>query len=254
MTNRIVFATNKGGAGKTTSTAMCAEVLAAAGYKVLAVDFDSQGNLTRILTGDSIYKFSGKTVMEAVMEGSAEPYIVNIKDNLDLIPAEDRLAVFSRHVYTTKVNNPYAVLKRLLEPVESRYDYVFIDVGPTLGDTVINAIVYADHIIIPVDGGDLALDAMVRFIDFVDTTRQEGHTNAEVLGIVLTMRDRRSRYERDVVSALRQTYGDLVFDTEIGRKVKIKEMSALGIDVEEPSIEEHIALTEEIIKRIGGNE
>lgn len=250
MTKRLTFALQKGGVGKTTSTVSTAEILAAAGYRVLVVDFDSQGNATKMLTGNSIYQYTGKTIMEAIQQGSAEPFILPVKEGLDLIPAEDRLAAFSRYIYTARINNPYAVLKRLLEPVERRYDYVFIDVGPSLGDTVINAIVYADHIIIPVDMGDLALDAMVRFVEFVDESRKEGHTSAEITGILLTMRDGRPiRYEKDITEGLRATYGGLVFDSEIRRLTKIKEIAAGGVNLEDPAMNDYISLAEEIIER-----
>ena len=252
MPTRIVFATNKGGCGKSTSTAVCAKILAEAGYKVLAIDLDSQGNLTRILTGESKYKYRGRTIMEAVQEGNADPYIEPLENGLDLIPAEDRLAMFSRYIYTAKVINPYATIKRLLAPIESRYDFIFIDVSPSLGDTVINAIVYADKVIIPVDSGDLGMDALIGFQEFVETTKEEGHTAAEVFGILLTMRDRRSKYEKDIAEGLRETFGDLVFKTEIGRKVKIKEMSATGIDVANPAMDEYLSLVEEILTKIGG--
>ena len=255
MPERIIFAIQKGGVGKTTSTVSVAEVLAELGYKVLVVDLDPQGNATKMLTKNSIYKYSGHTIMEAVQIGKADPYILSVKDNLDLIPAEDKLATFSRFIYTNKVDNPYAVLKRLLQPVEDRYDFVFVDVSPTLGDTVINAIVYADRIFIPLDIGDFAIDSMVRFIEFVDESRAEGHTSAVVDGILLTMRDGRStRYERDISDGLREAYGDLVFNTEINRRVKIKEMSSTGVDVEAPAMEDYIALTEEIIEKINGKE
>lgn len=249
MAIKITFATNKGGTGKTTSASMCAEILAAAGYKVLAIDFDSQGNLTRILTGNSIYKYTGRTIMEAIQENKAEPYIISCGNNLDLIPAEDRLAVFSRYIYTSKVQNPYAVLKRLVAPLDSLYDYIFIDIGPSLGDESINAIVCADHIIIPVDGGDLAMDALIRFHEFVNAAKEEGHTGADVLGIVLTMRDKRSKYERDVADGIRSAYGEAVFNTEIRRRVRLKEMSAIGIDLTDPSMEDYFSLVGEIIER-----
>ena len=247
MPKRLTFALQKGGVGKTTSTVVTAEILAAAGYRVLVVDFDSQGNATKMLTGSSIYRFTGKTVMEAIQAGNAEPYILNIKDNLDILPAEDRLAAFSRYIYTARINNPYATLKRLLEPIEDRYDYIFVDVGPSLGDTVINAIVYVDDIIIPFDCGDLSMDALVRFMEFVEASREEGHTDAEVTGVLLTMRDGRSRYEREVAEGMREAYGDLVLKTEVRRRVKIKEMSAGWIDIEEPAMEDYISLVEEII-------
>lgn len=255
MTHRITFALHKGGVGKTSSTVAVAEILAATGYKVLVVDFDSQGNATKMLTQSSIYKFSGHTVMEAIRDRNADPYIRTVKEGLDLIPAEDKLATFSRYIYTNKIDNPYAVLKRLLAPVEDRYDFVFIDVGPELGDNMINAIIYVDRIFIPMDTGDFAMDSMIRFTEFVDDTRAEGHTNAVIDGILLTMRDGRStRYERDISDGLRDAYGDLVFKTEIHRRVKIKEMSAVGIDIIEPAMGDYLDLTEEILQRTGMKE
>lgn len=245
MTRRVTFAIQKGGVGKTTSTVSVAETLAEAGYRVLVVDFDSQGNATKMLTKRSIYDFTGRTIMDAVRHNDAAAYIVSAKDNLDLIPAEDHLAGFSRHIYTQKINNPFQVLQRLLEPVERNYDFVFIDVGPSLGDLMINAMVYVDQIYIPVDAGDLALDAMIRFMEFVDESRAEGHTNAVIAGVVLTMRDSRSKYEREISDGLRETFGDLVMKTEVRRLVKIKEMSSYGVDVEK--IADYIDLTEELL-------
>lgn len=249
MAHIITFALQKGGVGKTTSTVSVAEILGATGYKVLVVDFDSQGNATKMLTRDSIYKYSGRTVMEAIQEGNAEPYIVPVNYMIDLLPAEDRLAAFSRYIYTARINNPYATLKRLLEPLGRKYDYIFIDVGPTLGDTVINAIVCADEIIVPFDCGDLSMDALIRFMEFVDASREEGHTQAVIGGILLTMRDGRSRYEREISEGIREVYGDLVFKTEIHRRVRIKEISAGGVDLTEPAMEDYITFVEEIIGR-----
>ena len=250
MARKITFALQKGGVGKTTSTVSTAEILSAAGYRVLVVDFDSQGNATKILTGNSIYQYSGKTIMEAIQEGNVEPFIETVKKGLDLIPAEDRLAAFSRYIYTAGINNPYATLKRILEPLEARYDYVFVDVGPELGDRAINAIVYVDDIIIPMDCGDLSMDAMVRFIEFVDATREEGLTNAKIAGIVLTMRDGRPLiYERDISEGVRAAYGDLVFKTEIRRRVRIKEIPAIGVDLNEAAMNDYVFLVEELLHR-----
>lgn len=188
--------------------------------------------------------------MEAIKERSAAPYIVNVKDGLDLIPAEDKLALFSKHIYTSEIKTPYAVLKRLLEPIEAQYDFVFVDVGPTLGDNMINAIVYADHIFIPLDTGDFAMDAMVRYIKFVNDAREKRFTKAEISGIFLTMRDGRStNYEREISEGIREAYGDLILKTEVHRRVKIKEMSSEGVDIAAPAMEDYIDLTEEILQR-----
>ena len=248
---KIIFALQKGGVGKSTSTVAVAEILAASGYKVLVVDFDSQGNATKMLTKDSIYKYSGRTIMEAIKERTVTPFIVNVKEGLDLLPAEDKLALFSQHIYTNGIQQPYAVLHRLLTPIEAHYDFVFIDVGPSLGDHMINAIVYADHIFIPLDTGDFAMDAMVRFIKFVQDARAKRFTKAEVGGIFLTMRDGRpTKYEREISEGIREAYGDLIFKTEIHRRVKIKEMSSEGVDIVAPAMEDYLDLTQEILERV----
>lgn len=254
MPKRVMFALQKGGVGKTTSTAAVAEILAATGHRVLVVDFDSQGNATKILTGNSIYRYSGSTIMEAIEIGNATPYVVSVKENLDILPAEDHLATFSRYIYTSRVDRPYAVLKRLLEPLEASYDYVFVDVGPSLGDHFVNALVYADHIIVPVDLGELSMDAMIRFIEFVEETKKEGHTTADIIGILPTMRDGRSRHERENSEGIRAVYGDQVFRAEIRRRTKIKEMASSGVDIHDPSMEDYLTLTEEIIERTRGED
>lgn len=250
MPHRISFALQKGGVGKSSSTVAVAEILAATGYRVLVVDFDPQGNATRMLTGNSIYHYSGSTIMEAIEAGDAEPYLVGINPNLELIPADDELATFSRYIYTAKINKPYAVLKRLLEPIENQYDFIFVDIGPSLGDTVVNAIVYADHIIIPVDLGDLAMEGMIRFIEFVEETAKAGHTNASIAGILLTMRDGRVKNEKELSQDIRTMYGDLVFKTEINRRARIKEIASKGIDLKDASMLDYMALVEEIINRL----
>jgi chromosome partitioning protein len=251
MTQRIIFALQKGGVGKTSSTVAVAEIMAASGYKVLVIDFDSQGNATKMLTRESIYKYSGRTIMEAIRERNAAPYIIQVKEGLDLIPAEDKLALFPQHIYTNEIKTPYAVLKRIMAPIENRYDFVFVDVGPSLGDHMINAIVYADHIFIPLDTGDFAMDAMVRFIKFANDAREKRFTKAEIGGIFLTMRDGRStKYEREISEGIREAYGNLIFKTEIHRRVKIKEMSSEGVDVVAAAMEDYLDLTEEILQRI----
>ena len=245
-----MFASQKGGVAKTTSTGITAEILAAAGFRVLVVDMDPQGNITKMLTGNSIYKYTGETTLEAVKENNAEKYTLNIKDNLDLIPAEDRLATFSRHIYSSRAENPIKVISRTLEPVSHKYDYIFMDVGPSLGDLTINAMVYADYVIVPVDYGDFATDAISRFIEFVDASREEGNTKAIILGILLAMRDARSNYERDLAEIIRGDYGDLVFKAEINRRVGLKKMATYGVNLSDPVLEDYYAMVEELMERM----
>ena len=247
---KLMFASQKGGVAKTTSTGIMAEILAAAGFRILVVDLDPQGNITKMLTGNSIYKYTGSTILEAVKESNAEKYTLHLKDNLDLIPAEDYLATFSRHIYSGRTDNPVKVISRTIEPVEDLYDYIFMDVGPSLGDLTFNAVVYADYIVVPVDYGDFGMDAISRFIEFVDASREEGSTNANILGILLTMKDARSRYEKDIATVIKQEYGDLVFQSEIRRRTDIKKIATYGVNLSDPVLEDYMAMTEEFISRM----
>lgn len=115
MAHKIATSIQKGGVGKSTSTVIIAELLAEAGFKVLVLDLDSQGNATSMISGNDIYEYSGRTVLEAMKERDARRYILHIKENLDLIPAEDLLITFSRYLYTSGVEGKINVLRNTIE-------------------------------------------------------------------------------------------------------------------------------------------
>lgn len=254
MTKRIVIASQKGGQAKTTSTVILSSILASIGYKVLVVDFDAQGNTTSMMTGESIYKYSGRTTMEAIRENSAAEYILELSENLHLLPAEDMVATFPNFIYTQYSGNPLQALKNTLAPIEGQYDFVFVDLPPSLGDSVINAIVYADYIVVPADYGAFGMDALDRYIEFVDASRDEGHTKAEILGIVMVMKSARSNHEKGIRKLIQDSYSDLVFNTEIRRRSKIKEYAMLGVDLQHESIEDYMNFALEFIERINQKE
>lgn len=253
MAHKIAFSIQKGGVGKSTTTVIVAELLAAAGYRVLVLDLDSQGNATAMITGNDIYEYSGRTILEAMKEMSPEEYVLHIKENLDLIPAEDLLITFSRFIYTKNVDGKTRVLQNTIEQIEDRYDFILMDCPPALGDLTLNAIVYTDYIITPVQLGGFCLTALSRFIDFIDGAREEGHTTAEILGILFTMKDR-SRVEREIAHSIRETYGSKVLSAEVRKRAKLKEFALTGASMsrkdEVDALEDYIAAVEEIIERI----
>lgn len=254
MTHRIMVAIQKGGAAKTVTSVMLAEILAASGHKVLLLDLDSQGNATQMLTQKSIYTYSGNTMLEAIMERDPEKYLLHPKENIDLIPADDMLVTFSRYIYKERIQNPIKTLGNAIKRIESNYDYIIMDCPPNLGDLVLNAIVYSDYIIIPINPDGFGSDALDRFVSNIHDAQDNGHTAAQILGIVFTMRDMRNTLERTIGDNIRERYGDLVFSTEIRRRAKLKEFAFTGTRMERKSeidtLSDYIDLTTEIVSRI----
>ena len=254
MAYKIMVSIQKGGQAKTTTTVILAEMLAASGFKVLVLDLDSQGNTTQMLTQKSIYENSGNTILEAIKESNPKKYLLHPRENIDLLPADDMLVSFTRYIYQERVRNPINTLGNTIRTIEADYDFILMDCPPNLGDIVLNAIVYSDFIIIPVNPEAFGMDALERFIDNVSDAKNAGHTTATILGILFTMREARSNLEKTVGQDIRTRYKDLVFKTEIRRRARVKEYALTGVrmatkaDME--ALDDYINLTEEIIKRI----
>lgn len=253
MAEKIAVAIQKGGVGKTTTSVITAELLAAAGYKVLVIDLDSQGNATEMITETDIYEYSGKTILEAMKELNPRPYLIRKTENLHLLPAEDMLVTFSRYIYTNGIAKKTRVLENTIKEIEKDYDYIIIDCAPNLGDLTLNALVYADHIVAPVQLGGFCLSALDRFMDFVEGAKEEGHTHAEIIGVLFTIKDR-SRIEREIGANIRERYEVEVFDTEVRKRAKIKEFSLTGTMMnrkdEIDALEDYIQFVEELTERI----
>lgn len=254
MAYKIAVACQKGGVGKTTTSVVVAELLAASGFKVLLIDLDSQGNSTKMMTQQNIYDFSDRTILEAMKEEDATGYVVPTKENLGVVPAEDMLVTFSRYIYTNRIDQPLRVLKRTIESIERDYDYIIMDAPPNLGEIVLNAIFYADGIIVPVQVDPFGLDGLDRFLEFVKSAKDEGHTSAELLGILPTMKDSRLTISEEITRNIRSRYKGKVFNTEIRLRARLKEFSLEGVQMstkaDMEALEDYIEAVKEVVARV----
>lgn len=254
LAHKIMLGCQKGGVGKSTSTIILAEMFAVSGFKVLVLDLDSQGNATQMLTQKSIYENSGNTILEAIKESSPKKYLLHPRENIDLLPSDDMLVSFSRYIYQERVSDPINTLGNAIREIEDDYDIILMDCPPNLGDIVLNAIVYSDYIVVPVNPDAFGMDALERFVDNIEDAQKAGHTKAKILGILFTMRETRNKLEQTIGSDIRERYGNLVFDTEIRRRAKLKEYALTGVrmvkKVDIDTLEDYISLAEEIINRI----
>jgi len=228
MAIKIAFGVQKGGVGKTTTAGMVAWLLSKK-YRVLAIDFDSQGNLTQLLTQKKLSKFKDKTVLEAIQEGDPESYIYSIEKNLDILPADDYLATLPRWLYREYRDGPVKALRNTLGGVEGRYDFIIIDLPPNLGELTANGFIAADYVVAILQSEPFCYDALPRFIETLEYAQGEIHPDLRLLGILITMVPARGAIDESISTQARAKYKDLVFETVINRRNRLKEFARIGI-------------------------
>jgi chromosome partitioning protein len=224
----ISFGIQKGGVGKTTSCAITAHLLSK-DARVLAVDFDSQGNLTEFLTRRDIYDFTGSTVLEAIKEKDPRPFIVNVKENLDLLPAEDILATFSRWLYREQRGDVNVALRKTLAVVRDEYDYILIDLPPNLGDQTINGLTASDYAVVVLQSEPFCYSALERYLELLQVVKSKTNDKIALAGILVAMSDSRAGIDNSIVEKAREEYGEFVFDSIIKRRSRLKEFVLEGI-------------------------
>jgi chromosome partitioning protein len=230
MAKVITIGLQKGGVGKTTTAGALCYLLSNSGYKVLAVDMDSQGNLSDLLSQEDVEFFSGKTILEAFEIGQAEPFIHKVNDHLHVLPADDYLATLARFLYTTyKGSNKSIALRELLEPVKDRYDFIVIDTPPSLSEPMVNAICASDFVVVLAESSKWAFSAIPRFLETVEFSRNNINTGLKVAGILRTMNDVRRADSKAFVEVIGEEYSELCFDVVIRRKATTGRISLDGL-------------------------
>ncbi len=225
---KIICVTNqKGGVGKTTTAVNLSSFLASMGRKVLLVDMDPQGNAS---SGLGIKRFDiqdsnvyhvligNKEVHQAIHKTSVERLEI-VPANPDLVGAEIELVDIERREFR---------LKASLELVKENYDYIFIDCPPSLGLLTLNSLSAADSFIVPLQCEYYALEGLSQLLNTAGLVRKGLNPRLKIEGIVLTMFDTRNKLSHQVVSEIRNHFGDKVFDSVIPRNVRVSEAPSHG--------------------------
>ena len=254
MATVITFGQQKGGVGKTTTCSMAAYTLSQT-HKVLAIDMDSQGSLTQLLSQRSVYEFTGKTILQGIRNMDACKYVVPLTKNLSIIPAEDELATLSRIIYDEQISpTPGLVLDRAIRGIKKDYDYILIDQPPALDELSINAMAASDFVVAVLLSEQLCLTALDRYLKALQEVQKRYNPDLRLAGILVALSDSRILSDQAVVSQARNDYGTVVFNAEIKRKSRIKEYPMIGIqsstkadrDAQEP----YIAFVKELLNRV----
>lgn len=257
MATVVTFGIQKGGAAKTTTTGITAYLLNREGYKVLCVDLDSQGNLTELMTLTDVQEFRGRTALEALQELDPRPYIIELKDGLHLLPAEDILATFPRWLYTEYrgTTPPALMLKVTLEHVQDSYDFILIDTPPALGDITMNALVCSDFVVPLFESSKFCYSAIGRFLETVDEVHELANPKLRVAGILRAMIDNRRGDNKQLVELIGNQYRDIVFKTVITRRAATGRLGIEGFfdnkEINE-AVEQYRPFIEELKQRVEG--
>lgn len=229
----IAIANQKGGTGKTATTASLGVALAQTGKRVLLVDADPQGDLTKSLglgEPDAIEITLANHIDSIVNDTPRSPDegIVHRDENVDLMPANIKLA--NTETSLVLAMNRERVLRSWLDGLKGGYDYILLDCMPSLGLIPVNAFAAADSVLIPVSAEYLPSVAMTDLVRTIRRAQRQLNPGLAIEGAVITMFDRRTKLASEVEESIRAGYGSYmrIFDTVIPRGVKASEAPASG--------------------------
>jgi chromosome partitioning protein len=249
----IAIANQKGGVGKTTTAINLAAALALSGNKVLLVDLDPQSNSSLSFLGH-------EAILSSVYELLTEPQVVFEEvirptpvAGLYVLPSRISLAKFESKLIG-EFDAPFR-LKDRMDGITSNYNFIIIDTPPTLGLITVNALVASDYVLIPIQPSYFALEGTDDLLETFEKVKARPNPNLKILGVVITMHDRRTTLARDIHDQIKDLFGEKVFETVISKSVRLEESPAYKETIftfapNSSGAVEYSRLCEEVMRRV----
>lgn len=223
----IAILNHKGGVGKTTTTVNIGAALCLKGFRVLMIDLDPQANLTQSLGLDK--EQEGPNIYQALRGMIRELPVIAKKNGLDVVPST--LDLSAAEIELSNEISRESILKRLIEPMQDKYDYILIDCPPSLGILTINALVASTGLIIPVQAEFLATRGMTRIMSIIEMVKTRLNDRLDIIGVLLTRYDNRKILNRDIYDTIKELFQSDVFTNVIRDNVALAEAPATGEDI-----------------------